>query len=623
MIKNFQELISQIKSQVPIHELISEYATVKKSGRGYVALCPFHDDHHPSLQIHPQKGIFKCFSCGTGGDLITFYALINKKKWAEAIPELALKYGLKVEYGNENKAETQIKNQLYELNREALEFFKGNLHLESSKEVLEYLTNTRKLLKSTIEKYEIGFAQNNWDSLLKYLAKEKKYPQELIIASGLFVAKENQEGYYDRFRNRVIFPIYNETSNVIGFGGRILSLGELGERGGEKEAKYINSPETLVFNKGNILYGLNFAKEYISKLDYVILTEGYLDVISAHQSGLLNTVATLGTALSLQQIRLLTKFTDSKKVCICLDSDQAGFRAVESIFRLIQDVNQAIPLDLRVTSDLPKKDLDESLSFESAETLAEKIKNGEKLNHFILNKFSKEYLDSTTDIDKKSILEQIIDLIIAMKDPLEQKDNIKYLSQKLNIDEEIVNLKSKERIRFKKQRNRRFQKQYGKNEKEEDDTFKMHSDERFKHAELELLTLYISSFPNAHEIKRDLSEINFIDEKHVLIKEFIETIEIKEETKPQDIIDKLILAFNEYKHIMSVISDLAWRIDSEDNNYSKNKDKILSEAKEWIRWWVTNKQKMKSLTEKLKDCKNGSEESEVLREMVKLIRSKE
>src|SRR3989338_9019043 len=145
MIKNFQELVSQIKSQVPIQELIAEHITIKKSGRGYVALCPFHDDHHPSMQIHPQKGIFKCFACGTGGDLIAFYALMNKKKWSEVVPELAVKYGLKVEYGEENKTETQIKKQLYELNNEALNFFKKNLFLSYGEKALEYLKEKRRL----------------------------------------------------------------------------------------------------------------------------------------------------------------------------------------------------------------------------------------------------------------------------------------------------------------------------------------------------------------------------------------------------------------------------------------------------------------------------------------------
>jgi len=357
MIKNFKELIEQIKTQVPIQEMIAEYVPVKKSGRGYVSICPFHDDHKPSLQIHPQKGIFKCFSCGTGGDLITFYALINKKKWAEAIPELATKYGLKVEYGDENKAEVEIKTKLYDLNRVALNFFKENLYLNNSdaKIALDYVQNKRKLTKETIEKFEVGYAPNGWESLYSYLTKDRNYQQELIVASGLFIPRENQNSYYDRFRNRVIFPIYNEKNNVIGFGGRTLT---------NEDAKYINSPETLIFSKGFNLYALNYAKDAIKNLDYVILTEGYLDVITAHQHGLTNTVATLGTALTKEQARLLAKYTNSKKICLCLDTDAAGQKAAERTFKISQEISKFVTLDLRVVSDLISKDLDESLKTE-------------------------------------------------------------------------------------------------------------------------------------------------------------------------------------------------------------------------------------------------------------------
>lgn len=613
MIRNFQEIVSQLKTQVPIQELISEFTPVKKSGRGYVALCPFHDDHHPSLQIHPQKGIFKCFSCGTGGDLITFYALINKKKWGEVIPELALKYGLKIEYGDENKTEVQVKNQLYDLNKDALSFFKENLFNSNNEEILDYLKKKRNLLPETIEKFEIGFALNSWDGLLNYLTMVKQYSQELIIASGLFIPRENDQGYYDRFRNRIIFPIYNEANKVIGFGGRTLS---------NEEVKYINSPETLIFNKGYNLYGLNFAKDEIKKLDYAILTEGYMDVITAHQNGIKNTVATLGTAFTLQQARLLTKFTDSKKVCLCLDMDLAGKKAVESIFRLVQETSNFINLDLQVITNLSAKDLDESLILEGAESVKNEIKNSQKLINFILDKLAKDYFEAENEINKKTIINELIETIILVKDPLEQKESIKYACHKFNIEEEIINLKIKDKLKSLKQK---YLKTKGENPDTNEDLLKMHSNERFKHAEQELLSLYISSFPYAKEIKNDLAQIEFLDEKHCLIKESLDNLNESNFT-PQEVINHLIIEFNEYKHITSAISDLAWRIEfdssSSTSTYQKNKDKILKEAKEWINWWVKNKQKLKTLRDELKECKNKEEETEVLSKMIILVKSK-
>ncbi|MBI3590226.1 MAG: DNA primase [Candidatus Melainabacteria bacterium] len=613
MIKNFQELVSQIKTQVPIQELISEFITIKKSGRGYVAICPFHDDHHPSLQIHPQKGIFKCFSCGTGGDLISFYSLINKKKWSEVIPELASKYGLRVEYGNENKVELEIKNQLLELNKSALVFFKKNLFQSCGEDGLNYLKNKRKLTDTTIEKYELGYAQNNWDSLFNHLTKEKKYPHELIIASGLFIPRENQQGYYDRFRNRIVFPIYNESNTVIGFGGRTLS---------SEDVKYINSPETLIFNKGQTLYGLNFAKEDIKKSDHVILTEGYLDVITAHQHGLLNTVASLGTALTIQQARLLTKYTESKKIYLCLDNDSAGKKAVESIFRTIQEISRHISLDLRVAANLPEKDLDESLKSSDIKTVKGIIANGQKINYFIFDRVIKEYNDASDDLVKKKLLDELLEIIIVIKDPIEQNENIKYIAHRLSIEEELINLKLRGKTKSLK---RNIRKHEDSSDKGQDDIFKMHTLERFKHAELELLSLYISSFPLQNdEIKSELGSFEFIDEKHKLIKDYIDNLD-NNNISPQELINQLIIEFNEYKHVMSAISDLAWRIESDftsqSANYSKNKEKLLSEAKNSIDWWVTYKQKMQGLTSLLKDCKNKDEEKEVLSKMINLLKN--
>ncbi|OGI07057.1 MAG: DNA primase [Candidatus Melainabacteria bacterium RIFCSPLOWO2_02_FULL_35_15] len=611
-IKNFQELVSQIKAQIPIHELISEYVSIKKSGRGYVALCPFHDDHHPSMHINPDKGIFKCFSCGTGGDLIYFYSQINKKKWSEAMTDIATKYGFKIEYSDENKPETQIKDKLYELNKVALDFFRKNLFSKSGDEALNYLINIRGFSKEIINKYEIGFALNSWDALLLYLSREKQYPQELIIASGLFVPRENSNGYYDRFRNRVIVPILSENNHVIGFGGRTVT---------NEEPKYLNSPETLVFNKGSILYGLNFAKDEIKKSGYVILTEGYFDVISAHQYGLLNTVATLGTALTPYQARLLGKYTESKKVCLCMDSDNAGKKAVESIFRLINSADNNILLDVGVVPDLGAKDLDEALKLNNLPELKNKIERVQRLIYFVLDGGIKRYISAQSDFEKKSILDELLQTIIDLRDPLEQNDCIKYISHSLKIEEGLLNLKVKDKSKTAKKRFTRSQKPDPGLKNNNEEQYTMHSIERFKHAEVELLTLYVSSFPySSKEIQTELNKIQFIDEKHQLVKDFLDNIS-QEEITPDKVINALVQEFNEYRHIMATVSDLAWRIESDlVLSYSKNKAKILSEAKEWINWWINNKQKLKSLTEMLKDCKNITEESNILLEMMKIVK---
>ena len=608
MIKNFQDIISQIKEQIPIHELISEHIPLKKSGSGYVGLCPFHNDHKPSMQVNSQKGIFKCFSCGTGGDIIYFYSQITKKKFYESVIDLAEKYGFHVEYGEEDKTEAQIRNHLYELNKAALDFFKKNLFNSENVAALSYLKDERGFTQETIDKFEIGYAVNSWDSLLNHLSKEKKFPSELLVSSGLFVQKESSNSYYDRFRSRIVIPIFNEKGSVIAFGGRTIT---------GDEPKYLNSPETLIFNKGSCLYGLNYAKEEIRKKDSIILTEGYFDVIAAHQKGLSNTVATLGTAFTMKQARLLGKYTESKNLYLCMDSDKAGMKAVESIFRLINDKNSPTYLYVKVVSDLGGKDLDESLKVNDVSFVMDKLNNGQELIYFMLDSSAREYVSSDSEIKKKNIFEELLQILCGIQDPFEQKKCASYIAHKLSIDEELLITKIKDKSKSKQ----KYSKKPTQNTELAEDLHTMYSQERFKHAEIELLSLYITSFPDSNkDMKSELSKIEFIDEKHRLIKEYLDNVS-EVGLISEQIINNMMVEFSEYKHIMSVVSDLAWRIQTDSSSaYTKNKEKVLKEAKEWIDWWVHNKQKLKSLTVLLKDCKDSNEEADILVQMMQIVK---
>jgi DNA primase len=282
-------------------------------------------------------------------------------------------------------------------------------------------------------------------------------------------------------------------------------------------------------------------------------------------------------------------------------------------------------LDLRVVIDLPRKDLDESLNLVGKEELLSKVQSSKKIIHFIFERIANNYFEAIKkddDISKKEIIDELLKILLSIKDPIDFREYTKFISHKLKIEEDVISLKLKEKQKKDKQIPK-WEREANKKEsrKEENEPLKMHLNERFKHAELELILLYIISFPNCNEIRNELSSIDFLDDKHKLIKESLDNISDKD-IKPLDVIEQLIIEFNEYKHLMSIISELSLKLEDnlDENEYLKNKDKILKEAKEWMSWWVTNKRHMKDLTEELKECKNNDDENRILSQMMDVIR---
>lgn len=307
-----------ILESVNIVDLISEYTPLKRTGRNFKGLCPFHNEKTPSFSVSEEKQFYHCFGCGVGGDAIKFVQEIENFDFLDAIEYLADKYGVdidsykNVEAGNKQPAvPPDVKKALYALSREAaIMYYK---ELPKSKEAMAYIEG-RGLDQAIIRKFGLGFAPDDWHFVHKKLARNKQM-ESLLIRAGL-VAKSAKGNVYDYFRNRIMFPIKDIKGNVIAFGGRVMD---------GSNPKYLNSPETDIFNKSNTLYGLNLAKNVLSNSRRVIVTEGYMDVISLHQQGVENAVATLGTALTSQHGRILSRYAD--EIVICYDSDSAGQKA--------------------------------------------------------------------------------------------------------------------------------------------------------------------------------------------------------------------------------------------------------------------------------------------------------
>lgn len=388
-------LLEEIKSKLDLVEFISDYIPLKKSGQNYKGLCPFHSEKTPSFMVSPVKQIFHCFGCGIGGDVVGFLMKHENLSFGEALRYLAKKAGIRItEFPLDKNASSEKRGIILKINEEAMKFFMKNLH--SSDAALSYLKN-RCVNEESISKFCIGLATDQRDSLYKHM-KKKGYTDSFLTYAGLVVssASGGGKGYRDAFRKRIIFPIFNLKNDIIAFGGRVMD---------ESLPKYINSPETEVFKKGETLFAINLSKDDVRKKGYAIIVEGYLDAIICHQYGFKNTVAPLGTALTsrhLQKLKLLTN-----KVVLVFDGDYAGISAARRSLAILceNDFKSKILL-------LPEgEDPDSFLRKRGEQVFKKMLSVAMSVVEFLLNTSKAD----TTDIVKETlgVISVIKDLIIA------------------------------------------------------------------------------------------------------------------------------------------------------------------------------------------------------------------
>ncbi len=354
--------IESVKERADIVDVVGEHVVLKKKGKEFVGICPFHDDSKPSMSVIPGKQFYYCFSCGAGGNAIKFLMEFQRQSFSDVVIELAKKYQVPVdtvEGPQQERLKQQIsrRENLYRVLKLAAGWFRNQLNSNCGENALNYLKNKRKLSEGTLINFELGYAPDNWDSLLRYFIDIEKVSVEVLESAGLIVPRKGGHGFYDRFRNRIIVPIYDRQKRVIGFGGRSLD---------GSEPKYLNSPETEIFEKGKNLFGLDKAATSIRKKDYAVVVEGYFDVMALNDSGITNVVASLGTALSRNQITLLSRSTESKKILLNFDTDNAGIRAANRAINEVENLAIQGQLDLRVLQLPSGKDPDEFLRDNSA-----------------------------------------------------------------------------------------------------------------------------------------------------------------------------------------------------------------------------------------------------------------
>lgn len=424
------EFIDDLKFRNRIEEVISMYVTLKRAGSRLVGLCPFHSEKTPSFTVFTDTNSYHCFGCGAGGDVITFVMAAENLDYLGALEFLCNRVGMKMPDTDSEKSESGRRRRFYDMNREAARFFHASLSKPGAENAVDYLMNKRKLPKSAITRFGIGYAPDSFDALRSHMISLGYKDEELKEA---FLCGKSKTGkYFDYFRGRIMFPIIDNFGNVIAFGGRAI---------GDKEPKYLNSSDTPVFKKSRNLYSLNFARTCCS--EELILCEGYMDVIGVNLAGLSNAVATLGTALTTDQARIMAKYT--KKVVIAYDSDGAGTAATKRAIPMLTDAG----LEVRVLHMDGAKDPDEYVKKFGAEKFRALVAESEGKLEFLLGSVLKKYNVDIPD-EKIKAAEELCIIAADIESNIEREVYVGKIASALGLDVANVRTDTERKRKYRK-----------------------------------------------------------------------------------------------------------------------------------------------------------------------------
>ena len=410
-----QEVIDQVLDRLDIAEVVASYIPLKRSGRNFKACCPFHGEKTASFVVSPEKQIYHCFGCHVGGNAINFVMKYENMEFPEAIRSLAGKVGVELpQYRPEDREAASLAARLYDVNTAGSLFYQNHLKSAKGVKAMDYLKN-RGIDAALLGEFKIGYAPDEWEAFRKYSVAKKISPT-LLKQAGLTIPSEKGRGDYDRFRNRIIFTIFNERGNIVGFGGRVMD---------DSLPKYINSPETVIYSKSNVLYGLNFARKHMREAGCAILVEGYLDVIIPYQNGVKNVVATSGTALTPRQVGLLKKYTDT--AVMVFDADQAGEAAsLRGLDILIEN-----GMKVRIATLDLGEDPDSFVRKYGAEKFKEAILNAKDLFDYKLDLL----VARLGERDIAGISDEMLPTMSKVENAVVQSDYIRRLAERLGVHE--------------------------------------------------------------------------------------------------------------------------------------------------------------------------------------------
>lgn len=429
--------LQELKLKTDIVDLVSSYVTLKKRGNTYVGLCPFHNEKTPSFTVYENTQSFYCFGCGAAGDCVGFTRKIDNLDYIDAVKSLAQRAGMQMPEDGYDDSLSKKRRTILEINRETARFYHSYMMSEEGKVGLQYFLD-RGLSLKTIKHFGLGYAPNSWDSLTKHLKSLGYNPSDMLAAG---VVRKGEKGYYDYFRNRVMTPIIDVRGNIIAFGGRVLD---------DSKPKYINTPDTLVYKKTNEVFGLNFAKN--SGKDSIILCEGYMDVIAMHQAGFDNAVAGCGTALTNEQVRLITRY--AKNISLVYDNDEAGQKALSKAITMFNQVDASI----NIPTLSGGKDPDEIIKTQGRARFEAMLEGASNKIEFALTQTRKKYNLVTTQGKSQFAAEAV--KILYGASPVEQDLYLSRIAEELGIDKRSMQAQLDEYVRreSRKQNRHRYSK---------------------------------------------------------------------------------------------------------------------------------------------------------------------
>jgi DNA primase len=415
--------VAEVKSRLEITEVVGAYLPLKQAGRNLKAPCPFHDEKSASFMVSPEKGIYHCFGCGEGGDIFNFVMKMEGMDFRQALEMLARKAGVELkERGGDGGAAKRLRERLISAHELAVRFFQANLM--GNQKALEYVVKKRGLGREVIRDFQIGYAPDTWEGLTTALTK-RGFNQKELLQGGLAGQRQGRSTIYDLFRGRIMFTICDREGRPVGFTGRVLD---------DSVPKYLNTPQTPLYDKSSVIFGLHLAKEAIRKADEVVLVEGQMDVVASHQVGVKQVVATSGTALTIEHLRTLSKLT--KNIKLAFDADRAGLAATERAI----EMGQKLGLTLRMV-ELPEgvKDADELIQ-QDVGAWQKAIASAKYIVDYLFDRFEKDF-DLTSAVGKRGYADRLASNLRRLGDPVEQDHYVKLLAEKTGTSAEAVKAK--------------------------------------------------------------------------------------------------------------------------------------------------------------------------------------